>query len=129
MLAFSDIGSTVQLMMDLELVDAMDHLAEGFSVDADSLAEEVIRQVAPRGAVFMDTEHTARHFRKALWIPELMDRRVASVALNDVSGMLDRARAKALRLMDEAPNACPLGREQRDGLLELLQEADRGYGA
>jgi trimethylamine:corrinoid methyltransferase-like protein len=129
MLAFSDIGSTVQLMLDLELVDAMAHLAKGFSVDAETLAEDVIRQIAPRGATFMDTEHTARHFREALWIPELMDRRVASVALSDVSGMLDSARAKALRLMEEAPNRCPLDSGQRNDLLELLEEADRRHGS
>jgi len=127
-LAFADIGSVVQLMLDMELGSMVQKMAEGFSVDADLLAEEVIREVVPKGARFIETEHTARYFRQALWMPELMNREVATAALEGETTMLDAARAKALHLMGMAPNLCPLDEGQRRALQELVGAADREFG-
>ena len=124
MLAFSDIGSVVQLMLDLELVGMLEKMAQGFEVNADTLAEEVIREVAPSGARFLETEHTARHFRDVLWMPQFMDRQVATSALEDTPTMVDNARTRALRLIETAPNRCPLDQGQKTALERLLQEAD-----
>jgi len=103
-------------------------MAEGFSVDADLLAEEVIREVSPKGARFIETEHTARYFRQVLWMPELVNREVATAALEGETTMLDAARAKALCLIETAPNLCPLDERQRRALQKLVKAADREFG-
>jgi trimethylamine:corrinoid methyltransferase-like protein len=127
-LGTADIGSPVQLMLDMELAGALAKLAQGFAVDAESLAEEMIVALAPEGARFLDTEHTARHFRRAQWIPDLLDRRVPMAWVSDEREMLDNARAKALRLTAAAPNLCPLDDVRRRGLELLLAEADAELG-
>ncbi len=124
-LAFVDVGSTVQLMLDMELVSALESLARSFSVSAETLAETVIEEVAPRGAHFLDSDHTRQHFRDSQWFPELMDRRVAGVWKDSPYEMLERARDKAKLLVTSAPNQCPLGADRRQALARLLESADR----
>lgn len=124
----SDIISTVQLMLDLEIVAMLKNAARGFEVTPETLAEEVILQVASEGARFMDTEHTARHFREVSWFPELLDRRVPMTWIQDPSNMLDTARTKALDLEKTAPNLCPLDAQQKQEIQRILDAADRELG-
>jgi len=126
-LAFSDIGSITQLMLDLELMSYFERLLQGVAVDAETLAEEVICEVAPRGAYFLNHDHTARNFRRELWLPELVDRRVPMAWAQDPRTMLDNARAKARRVADEAQNQCPLTDEQRRQVEALVADADAKY--
>ncbi len=123
-LAFSDIGSITQLMLDLELMSYLERLVKGVVVDADRLAEEVICEVAPRGAYFLNHDHTAKHFREEFWLPDLVDRRVPMAWAGDPRTMLDNARAKAKRVAAEAQNQCPLTDEQKRQVLEIVAEAD-----
>ncbi len=124
-LAFADIGSLVQLMLDLEMMSHFQRLLKGIRVDAETLAEEVIAEVAPRGAYFLGHEHTARHFREELWLPELIDTRVPMAWIGEPRTMVDNARAKALRLLETAENRCPLSDEQRRQAQEVVADADR----
>ena len=124
-LASADIGSIVQLMLDVEMMQYFQRLLDGVEVDADRLAEEVICEVAPTGARFLEHEHTARHCRDELFSPELADRRVAGAWFNDPTTMLDRARAKARQLVATAPNRCPLDPAARRAIQEILDDADR----
>ena len=126
-LAHSDIGSTVQLMIDLEIVDSLRVAAAGFGVDPETLAEEVICEVAPRGAYFLDTDHTARHFRDVSWFPDLIDRRVPHAWNQDPSHMLDAARDKAVKL-EAAPNQCPLDESQKSEINRIMSAADEALG-
>ena len=128
-LAFSDVGSVVQLMLDMELMSAVENLAQGFDVDEEKLAEEVIKEIAPQGARFLECEHTLRHFRETQWFPELFDRRVAETYAHEPKTMLNRAREKALRLIDTAPNLCPLEKPQKRELLRILAAADTELAA
>jgi len=122
--AFADIGSVTQLMLDLELMSHFERLLKGITVDEDRLAEEVICEVAPKGAYFLNHDHTAKYFREELWIPELMDRRVPMAWMQDPVTMLDNARAKARRIAAEAENKCPLSDEQKQRVQEILTEAE-----
>jgi trimethylamine--corrinoid protein Co-methyltransferase len=126
-LAFSDIGSITQLMLDLELMSYFERLLQGVTVDAETLAEEVICEVAPRGAYFLNHDHTARHFRREFWLPELVDRRVPMAWAQDPRTMLDNARAKAQRVAAEAENQCPLTDEQRRHVEALVADADAKF--
>lgn len=132
-LADADIGSLTQLMVDLELMGYFERLVQGIAVDGDRLAEDVIAEVAPRGAYFLNHDHTARYFREELWLPELLDRRVPMAWAQDPRTLLDNARAKARRLAAAAENQCPLSDEQRRQIRAIMDEAagkalERGSG-
>ena len=125
-LGMADIGSLVQLMLDVEMMQYFQRLLDGVEVDAERLAEEVICEVAPRGARFMEHEHTLRYFKEELYSPELADRQVAAAWLDaSPEGMLDRARAKAARLIATAPNRCRLADAERQEIQRILDAADR----
>ena len=127
-LANADIGSLVQLMLDVEMMAYFQRLLDGVQVDADRLAEEVICEVAPTGARFLEHEHTVRYFREESFTPELADRRVAGAWFDDPTSMLDRAVAKARRLVATAPNRCPLSDADRRAIGKIVADADREAG-
>lgn len=124
-LANADVGSIVQLVMDMEIIGALRKMAEGFEIKPEETDVEFIVQTANRGARFLDTEHTAAHYRQHQWFPELMDRRVPGAWIKDPSDMVDMARQKALKLIATAPNRCPLEPDQKKELQRLLETADR----
>lgn len=124
-LATADVGSIVQLMLDVEMMQYFQRLLDGVEVDEDRLAEQVICEVSPTGARFMEHEHTYKYFRQELFTPELADRRVPGAWIEDPVTMLDRARAKAKRLIETAPNRCPLSDADRKAIEKIVAEADR----
>ena len=77
----------------------MRRFVAGFSLDAESLALEVIHQVGP-GGDFLTARHTLRHFRE-LWQPTLWDRRRADVwSAAGGKRLGDRLRDKTISLME-----------------------------
>lgn len=122
-LSTADVGSVVQLMLDLELMGHFERLLRGIEVDEEHLAEDVIKEVAPRGAYYLNQDHTARHFRQELYNPELVDRRVPMAWLTAPAEFVDNARAKAKRVAAEAQNQCPLSDEQKKRVAAIVAEA------
>jgi len=97
-LAFADVGSILQLVLDMELISALKEFAKGFEVSEETLGEEVIKKIAPKGAYFLDTEHTVKYFRSYQWFPKLMDRQVPDAWIKNPTDMLENAQKKALHL-------------------------------
>jgi trimethylamine--corrinoid protein Co-methyltransferase len=127
-LACSDVGSPVQLFLDYELGQFFRHLLREVTVDQDHVGLETILETAPRGAYFLNREHTAAHFRKECWLPAFFDSRVAAAwAMNPVD-MVDRARSRACEVYAKAENQCPLSAEQRREIGQIVQEAQRAAG-
>jgi len=124
-LGTADIGSVVQLMLDVEMMRYFQRLLDGVEVDEERLAEEVICEVSPTGARFLEHEHTLRHFREELFLPELADRNVAAAWVDGPEAMLDNAVRKARRLIRQAPNRCPLSEDQKAEIRKILAAADR----
>ena len=127
-LAHSDVFSTVQLMLCLEMVGLFRKASVGFEVNAETLAEELIAKVAPTGARFLDTDHTAQHFREVSWWPEFLDRRVPMAWVESPANIIEAARAKALELEETAPNCCPLDDGQKAEIGRILKAADDKLG-
>jgi len=64
----TDHGASLSwLFVDNELADYVKRIVRGFEVSAETLAIEVVGAVGPKGN-FLAEEHTARHFRKELWL-------------------------------------------------------------
>jgi len=61
------------LVMQDEIIGYVERVARGFEVSDETLAVEIVEQVGP-GGTFIDSEHTAKHFRRELWFPRLLDR-------------------------------------------------------
>jgi len=61
-------GSLLWLAFDDELMSYTKRIAQGFTVDSEHLATDVIHSVGPAGN-FLAEEHTVRHFREEMWLP------------------------------------------------------------
>lgn len=66
------IFSFEQLVMDCEIYDMIQAAVQGFAVDPDTLAEDVIHATGPRSH-FLKAKHTRAHMRE-IWQPTVMDR-------------------------------------------------------
>jgi len=67
--------SPEQLLLDRELAEALNHLAEPIEVTSDSIALDTILDVGHASKTsFLESEHTLRYFRSALWLPQIMER-------------------------------------------------------
>ena len=123
-LAFSDVGSPVQLALDYEMGQCFNHLLREVAADDDHVGLETILATAPLGARFMESEHTARFFREECWLPAFEDHRPPLAWARDPSDMIDRARERARALDAGAENQCPLPEAKRAEIRRLLDEAD-----
>ena len=67
--------SPVQLLLDREWADALRHLAGPIAVTPESIGLDAIVAVGhAEETSYLRTEHTARNFRSALWLPDLLER-------------------------------------------------------
>jgi trimethylamine--corrinoid protein Co-methyltransferase len=66
------IFSFEQLLLDCEIYEMLRVVAQGFAIDADTLALEVIDAVGP-GSHFLGQKHTRTHMRQ-VWQPTLFNR-------------------------------------------------------
>jgi trimethylamine--corrinoid protein Co-methyltransferase len=67
------LGSLDMLVFSNEAISMAKRLMRGIDVQPQTLAVEVLSEVGP-GGNFFDHVHTLEHFRKEIWIPELLDR-------------------------------------------------------
>lgn len=127
-LAFSDVGSPVQLILDFEMVQFYQHLFRDVSADDEHVGLDTILQTAPRGAFFLESDHTAAHFREESWLPELIDNRVPLAWSQNPTDMIEQARNKTRKLYNTAVNQCPLSEDQKKEITSLIKEADQAVG-
>ena len=67
--------SPVQFVLDWDVVDTVSAMLRACPVTEETLALEVIDAVATGSRrTFIDQDHTAAHFRQALWQPRFFDR-------------------------------------------------------
>ena len=124
-LAFSDVGSPVQLVLDLELVEYVRGMLREVASDGEHLGLDTILEVAPRGGRYLETLHTAQFFREECWLPGLCDYRAFMAWANQPGDLIAKARDKALSVQRSAPNPCPLDDQTQQSLRDILAEADR----
>ena len=124
-LAFSDVGSPVQLLIDLELADYARHLYREVSLDDEHLGLDTILQTAPRGGRYLETEHTAAFFREECWLPGLCDFRAFMAWANQPNDIVERARRRALEVYRKASNPCALSDACQQHIRSLQREAER----
>ena len=127
-LAYPDVGSPVQLVLDYEMGLYFRHLLRDVKVDDDHVGLDTIFETAPRGAYFLDTDHTSRFFREESWLPRFMDHRPPLAWAREPTDMIDSARKRARELFRDPENQCPLSDAQRREISALLKEADAAAG-
>ena len=89
------VGSPVQAMLDIEVHKAMSYLDRGLDVNEETVPFEMMCERVLSGGSFIDTDHTAEHFRE-LWRPELFLRRTPDAEWDgSEAAILDRCHEMA----------------------------------
>ncbi len=99
LLADENAFSLETLMIDHEITRYVARILEGIRVDDDTVDLSVFEEVGP-GGHFLDRAHTVEHFRREMWIPEILDR--GGLRLGDDAeseGLRERARAAIRRAL------------------------------
>jgi trimethylamine--corrinoid protein Co-methyltransferase len=124
-LAAGDVGSPVQLLIDLEMVRALQRFLDGAEVDEDRLAVSLILDMIPQGARYLEAEHTAAFHQAELWQHKLLDRQLPFAWLANPRTLVGNAKNQACALLATSPNHCPLTEVQRRHIEQLMGEATR----
>ena len=124
-LAFSDIISPVQLLLDVELARYLERIANGIRVDEEALAADTIRRIIPGGSRFLESDHTLENYAKEQWNPMFMDRTSGKAWMQNPRYMLSAATSQAHELWETAPNKSPLTESQKNEIRKILSAADK----
>ena len=75
MLEEGKVLSPVQLLLEREITTGLQNYARPIEMTAEAIALETITDVGIGiDKNYLEAEHTLRHFRECLWLPQLMDR-------------------------------------------------------
>ncbi|MBC8254218.1 MAG: trimethylamine methyltransferase family protein [Ardenticatenia bacterium] len=115
-------GSVEQLVICDEIAHMVKRVLGGFSVNDDTLALDVIRDVG-HGGDFMTESHTLSHFRSELFFPVLFKRQTIEQWLSrGAKPMVDVAHARVEEILAQAgPVPLPVGADEALG--RALREA------
>ncbi len=122
-LDFGRTGSLEMIVVLDELIDQARRLKRGVPVNEDSLALEVIADVAEKGN-FLEHPHTLEHFSSTQWRPKLLNRRgFHAWEQAGRAGLMDRAVDRLNRILkfhqpSPVPPALALALEERTGRFE-----------
>lgn len=120
MLGGAEIADYAQMIVDDELCSMVNRYLGGIEVSEQTLALDLIREIGP-GGQFLDTEHTARFFRKEHFLPKILERVSGDV---EVEGILQQAGSRALKIIDtHQPEA--LGQAAAQEIDERVERAMR----
>ncbi|MDP7643660.1 MAG: trimethylamine methyltransferase family protein [Anaerolineales bacterium] len=116
--------SPVQLVIDNELNGMVARIMDGITVDANTIALDVIKEVGPSGN-FLETKHTRRTWRSEQFLPVLADR--VGFETWKAQGSRDithRAQERAMELISthEVP---PLSEHQDKELDRIVKATER----
>ena len=119
-------GSFAQMVIDDEIAASVRRLRRGFTVNADSLAVDVIANVMDGGRNFISEMHTVKYLRAGeLLVTKLAERRGWDEwQKSGREGMVERAQGKAAKILAEH-KVEPLSEAQEVELDVILGAAER----
>ena len=126
-LFMSGVASLAQLVIDYELCQTLEHMAKGFEVDEEHIGLDVIKEMGIGGS-FLAEEHTLKYMRETLFFPELADRRMVADWQQDRKGMLDHAKDKVRKILEQGDHQEYLSPEQVRELDRIARKAGKDLG-
>jgi trimethylamine--corrinoid protein Co-methyltransferase len=128
LLDFALSASAEMLLIEEEIIGNVQRIVAAECVDAESLALEQIMAL-PFGGHYLESPHTLAHFRQALYLPRLADRRSWQVWEGDgAADAAHRARARAQKILREARPSLGVAPERARAVDAFAAEVCRRCG-
>jgi trimethylamine:corrinoid methyltransferase-like protein len=123
LLAIDEVCSPVQMVLDNEMLSVLERLVREYAVDEETIALETILEAGP-GGNYLDKDHTARHFRREHWEPQIWSRQMLRPWL-DSDRKLDteKAREVAFAIMRKGEEPSALSQTVEQELLNGIERA------
>ncbi len=119
--------SPLQLVIDNEIAGIFRRTLDGFDVNDDTLALDVIEEVGI-GGEFITHPHTLDNYKKEFYLPDLVERLPwQSWEDSKYKDITDKAKERAAELMDKETEK-PLSKEQEKEIDEIVKEAEATLG-
>ena len=116
------------LTLQNEIISFVESTMRTIDFSDEAIGLDVIEQTGS-GGNFIDTMHTAEHFRKELWFPDLLDRDYYQGWMDaGAAGMEERCRRRKEEILAERQPE-PLPRELEKTLDEIVTAAKRELSA
>lgn len=110
------------LTLQNEIIAYVESTMRHIEVTDETLGIDAIAEAGP-GGTFIDKEHTARHFRKELWFPRLLDRDFYQV-WKEAGARSTEERCRQVRLeILKTHEPEPVSRETEDAMQTVLAAA------
>lgn len=119
--------SPLQAIMDNDLAGIVGRYIEGFEVDYESMAAELIEEVGPVPGTFLNKTHTRHSWKKEYFVPRTADRSLYREWLEKgKKGMIDHAKERMEEILS-AHRPQPLSAGETKDVEKILQEAKNYY--
>ena len=117
-------ASLDMLVLQHEIISYMESMMREIDLSDEALGLDVIEEVGPGGS-FIESDHTAEHFRRELWFPRLLDREYYQAWLDSGAvGMEERCRQRKEEILrTHVPE--PLLSDVEQALGEIVDAARR----
>jgi trimethylamine--corrinoid protein Co-methyltransferase len=123
LLSVDEVYSPIQLVIDREIIDALNRFVRGFEIDEATLALETIGEVG-HGGVFTGTEHTAAHWKRELWMPKIFAREMFSAwREKGAKTEVDLAREICVEALKSDPLPVHISEQLERKLLSIVEKS------
>lgn len=121
LLSVDEVFSPIQMVIDDEIVSALNRFVRGFEINEEMLAFDVIKRVGA-GGCFIDSEHTARFHRSEIWQPRVFSRDMFR-AWREKGAKIDAEIAKEIwsDIMRREPLPTRISQSLEKKLLEIVE--------
>lgn len=117
------VGNPVSIVMCDEIISFVKRIINGFEINKETLAIDVIREVGP-GKEFLSHKHTLKHFKQELWRPLFLNRDDPETWIKKGAPTYgERIKAQTLKILDiHKPESLKENIQLK--LNEILEEAE-----
>jgi trimethylamine--corrinoid protein Co-methyltransferase len=118
----------VQAIMDDDIAGMIGRFLEGITVDAETLAIELIEEVGPVPGFYLDKEHTRKWWKREQFVPPVADTSNLQVWLKGgKKTTIDLAKKKMDEILETHKTSIPLTPSQEEDIERILQDARAYY--
>lgn len=108
LLSIDEVNSPVQMVLDNEVVGYLKHLCKGFEINENTLAFDALNECINESSMLIESWHTAANMRQSIWLPQVFSAEMFSGWVQDRRLDCDRAREKAIALIEDGPELTSL---------------------
>lgn len=123
LLSIDEVCSPIQMILDDELLSALDRFTHEFQIIEETIGLETIIEAGP-GGHFLDKLHTVRHFRDEHWQPAIWSRQMLRPWMEEGCHLdVDKARGMALEIQHRSAEPVGMSESLEREVLGIIERA------